>query len=215
MYDTSKLTLDTPVKIKIMESGIYVPELTTYTPLECYTSIDNCIAIMNRGVEIEFPQQEKNEITKKIEDILLDYEEAKQQLKKSHGDVGTNIEKALNIVQEINESKLTEEDIQNEKDAHIFDFDDIANRIANNLQNDDNMFRFNAMFNNDKDVIDEAAKIRHARERNKLRKKEALEIATLESQTLNRLSQMGQFENSFNDQYDLLDYYDVTPDIKK
>ena len=215
MYDTSKLTLDTPVKIKIMESGIYVPELTTYTPLECYTSIDNCIAIMNRGVEIEFPQQEKNEITKKIEDILLAYEEAKRQLKKSHGDVGTNIEKALNVVQEINESKLTEEDIQNEKDAHIFDFDDIANRIANNLQNDDDMFRFNAMFNNDKDIIDEAAKIRHARERNKLRKKEALEIATLESQTLNRLSQMGQFENSFNDQYDLLDYYDVTPDIKK
>lgn len=215
MYDTSKLTLDTPVKVKIMESGIYVPELSTYTPLECYTSIDNCIAIMNRGVEIEFPQQEKNEITQKIEDILLDYEEAKNKLKKSHGDVGTNIEKALDVVQEINNSKLTEEDIQKEKDAHIFDFDDIANRIANNLQNDDDMFRFNSIFNDGKDVIDEAAKIRHARDRNKIRKKEALEIAALEAQTLNRLSQMGQFENSFNDQYDLLDYYDVTPDIKK
>ena len=215
MYDTSKLTLDTPVKVKIMESGIYVPELSTYTPLECYTSIDNCIAIMNRGVEIEFPQQEKNEITQKIEDILLDYEEAKNKLKKSHCDVGTNIEKALDVVQEINNSKLTEEDIQKEKDAHIFDFDDIANRIANNLQNDDDMFRFNSIFNDGKDVIDEAAKIRHARDRNKIRKKEALEIAALEAQTLNRLSQMGQFENSFNDQYDLLDYYDVTPDIKK
>ena len=48
-----------------MNSGIYVPELKTYTPLESYASIDDCISIMNRGIEITFPQQTKNEITEK------------------------------------------------------------------------------------------------------------------------------------------------------
>ncbi len=40
MVDTSKFTLDTPVKISVMTPGIYVPELQTYTPLESYDSID-------------------------------------------------------------------------------------------------------------------------------------------------------------------------------
>lgn len=212
MYDTSKLTLDTPVRIKIIESGIYVPELQTYTPLQCYASVDQCIAIMNRGVKIEFLQQTKNEITEKIEDILLDYEEAKKKVRKSYGDVGTNVTKALDVVQEINDSKLTDADIQKEKDAHLFDFEDISTRIADNLRNGDDMFRMKNVFNENTDRIEEESKLRKARDRNKLRKKEALEMAALEAETLNKLAVAGQFENAFDSRFDDLDFYDVTPE---
>ena len=174
MVDTSKFTLDTPVKISVMTPGIYVPELQTYTPLESYASIDECISILNRGIEIEFPQQEKNEITEKIEDILLDYEEKKRMVRKTHGDVGTNVSRALETVEEINNSRLTPEEIKAEEESHIFDFTETANRIVNNLKNDDDMFRFNALFNSGVDRIEEETKLRKARERNKLRKKDSL-----------------------------------------
>lgn len=212
MYDTSKLTLDTPVKIKIMNSGIYVPELKTYTPLESYASIDDCISIMNRGIEITFPQQSKNEITEKIEDILLEYEELRNKVKKTHGDVGTSVSVALDVVQEINDSKLTEEDIQHEKDQHIFDFEDISTRIARNLKNGDEMFRIKNVFNENVDRLNEEEKLRKSRERNSVRKKEAMELAALEAETFNKLAQNGQFENAFDDSFDQIDFYDVTPD---
>ena len=212
MYDTSKLTLDTPVKIKIMSSGIYVPELKTYTPLESYASIDDCISIMNRGIEITFPQQTKNEITEKIEDILLEYEELRNKVKKTHGDVGTNVSVALDVVQEINDSKLTEEDIQHEKDQHIFDFEDISTRIARNLKNGDELFRIKNVFNENVDRLNEEEKLRKSRERNSVRKKEAMELAALEAETFNKLAQNGQFENAFDDSFDQIDFYDVTPD---
>jgi ribosomal protein RSM22 (predicted rRNA methylase) len=212
MYDTSKLTLDTPVKIKIMNSGIYVPELKTYTPLESYASIDDCISIMNRGIEITFPQQTKNEITEKIEDILLEYEELRNKVKKTHGDVGTSVSVALDVVQEINDSKLTEEDIQHEKDQHIFDFEDISTRIARNLKNGDEMFRIKNVFNENVDRLNEEEKLRKSRERNSIRKKEAMELAALEAETFNKLAQSGQFENAFDDSFVQMDFYDVTPD---
>ena len=212
MYDTSKMTLDTPVKIKIMSSGIYIPELHTYTPLESYAKVDDCIAIMNRGIEITFPQQEKNEITEKIEDIILEYEEMRNKVKKTHGDVGTNMSVALDVVQEINKSKLTEEDIQREKDSHIFDFEDISTRIANNLKNGDEMFRIKNVFNEHIDRLDEEARLRKSRDRNAIRKKEAMELAALEAETFNKLAQNGQFENSFDTSFDQLDFYDATPE---
>lgn len=215
MVDTSKFTLDTPVKISIMTPGIYVPELQTYTPLESYASIDECIAILNRGVEIDFPQQEKNEISEKIEDILFEYEEKKRKIKKNYGEIGTNINKALDTIQDINKSRITDKEIQEEKDAHIFDYSDIANRIVDNLKNDDDMFRFNNMFNNGEDRIEKEAKLRKARERNSIRKKEALEMTTIETETLNRLATIGFSEDSFDEKFDSLDYYDTTVQIKK
>ena len=67
MIDTSKFTLDTSVKIKIMTPGYYIQELSSYTPLECYCSIEKIIAILNRGIVIDFPQQhpKEQEISKK------------------------------------------------------------------------------------------------------------------------------------------------------
>ena len=211
MVDTSKFTLDTPVKISVMTPGIYVPELQTYTPLESYASIDECISILNRGIEIEFPQQEKNEITEKIEDILLDYEEKKRMVRKTHGDVGTNVSRALETVEEINNSRLTPEEIKAEEESHIFDFTETANRIVNNLKNEDDMFRFNTLFNSGVDRIEEETKLRKARERNKLRKKEALELLTMETETYNKLANAGYTDNSFDEKYDSMDFYDVTP----
>ena len=95
MVDTSNFTLDTPVKISIMQSGIYIPELQTYTPLVSYASLDEAISIMNRGIKVDFPQQEKREISEKIEDILLSYQEKKEELRDKYGEVGTNIDKAI------------------------------------------------------------------------------------------------------------------------
>lgn len=137
MIDTSKFTYDTPVKIKILQSGIYLPEFSTYTPFESYASIEEVINIINRGITVEFPQQSKEqEISKKIEDLLFEYAEKQDQLKKKFGNVGTDIETALDTIQEINDSKITPEEERIECDNHIFKMDDVNERIARNLRND-------------------------------------------------------------------------------
>ena len=70
MVDTSKFTYDTPVKIKILQPGLYLPEFSTYTPFESYASIEEVINIMNRGIPVDFPQQSKErEISRKVEEI--------------------------------------------------------------------------------------------------------------------------------------------------
>ena len=74
MVDVSKYNFDTPVLIRITDDvGTFVPELSTYTPLETYASISQVISIMNRtGIAIEFPKQSsEREISKKIEDLLV------------------------------------------------------------------------------------------------------------------------------------------------
>ena len=134
MVDTSKFTYDTPIKIKILQPGFYLPEFSTYTPFESYASIEEAINIMNRGIPVEFPQQSKErEISRKVEDLLLDYAEKQEQLKKKFGNVGTNIETALDTIQEINDSKITKEEEIIEKNNHIFDMDDVYQRISRNL----------------------------------------------------------------------------------
>lgn len=195
MVDVSKFTLDTPIKISIMTPGFYIPELSTYTPLKCYASIEKVITIMNRGIKVEFPQQEKNEISEKIEDILLEYEEKKRALKKTYGDVGTNIDKALEVVQEINDSKITVEEAKEEKDKHIFDYSDIAQRISRNLR-DGVDGRLMEMMSTPDDRIGEAEKIRKSKERVAIIKKEALSMASLETETLCKLAQNGRFDLS-------------------
>lgn len=214
MVDTSNFTLSTPVKISIITPGIYVPELQTYTPLECYTSIEDCISILNRGVKINFPKQEKNEIYEKIEDILLEYEEKRKIALRKTGTIGASAEKAIDTIMEITDSKKTPEDIIQEQDTHIFDYKETANRIADDLKNDDFMFRVNHMFNNSEDRIEEEARNRKARERNNLRKKEALEMITMETETFNKLASTGYSTNSFDDKYDSMDFYDATVDNK-
>ena len=68
--DTSKFTIDTPVCIKVKTPGYWFPEFSTYSPLELYAPIEKVIAILNRGISVEFPQQSsKNEISNKIEEL--------------------------------------------------------------------------------------------------------------------------------------------------
>lgn len=193
--DTSNFTLDTPVKIKILEPGVYVPELSTYTPLECYASIDQAITILNRGVEVEFPAQEGREISIFIEDLLLSYEEKKQSIKKHYGEIGTNVTTALETIQSINDSKITPEEEKEYDESKIFEYTDVAERIVSNLR-DGGEFRHLTRLadNNTEDVLEREKKERKARERNSIRKKEALELARLEAETFLKLMQDGKMD---------------------
>lgn len=197
MIDTSKFTLDTSVKIKIMTPGYYIQELSSYTPLECYCSIEKIIAILNRGIVIDFPQQhpKEQEISKKIEDFLLEYVEKQNKLKEKHGDVGTDVNEALDTIQEINDSKETIDDIHEEANKHIFDYDDITQRVAKNLQasNVDKIFESDFFMDPDKRV-EEESKRRKSKERVTNKRKEALQQLTMETEALRKLTQDGKFD---------------------
>lgn len=211
MVDTSKFDLDTPIKISIMTPGYYIPELQTYTPLKSYASIEEVINIMNRGIAVEFPQQEKKEISEKIEDILLEYEEKKQSLKKKYGEVGSNIDKALETIQEINDSKVTLDEEIKEREDHIFDYSDVTNRVIRNLRDGFDSKILDALSSPEDRIKTEEEK-RKSRERIAARRKEALEMLSLETETLQKLSQ-GQY--SFDDRYDNIEYEEQTTQIDK
>lgn len=211
MIDTSKFTYDTPVKIKILQSGIYLPEFSTYTPFESYASIEEVINIINRGITVEFPQQSKEqEISKKIEDLLFEYAEKQDQLKKKFGNVGTDIETALDTIQEINDSKITPEEERIERDNHIFKMDDVNERIARNLRNDtiEQIFESDEFIDPD-DRLKKQTEERKSRERNLKRKKEALEQMSMETDALRRLIQDGKFDFQQNaNKFDDVEYAD-------
>lgn len=205
MVDTSKFSLDTPVRIKIMQPGIYVPELSTYTPLESFASIDEAIAILNRGVEVNFPDQENREITLFIEDLLLDYQEKKNALKRTYGDVGTNVDSALSTIQDINDSSVPVEEKLVEEDSKIFFYDDVIDRIVRELRDGDDLAdvrRLSAENNIGVDHIERERNLRKSRERNAARKKEALEIARLEAETFMKLSNDGKMSFDLPDDDD-------------
>lgn len=205
MVDTSNFSLDTPVRIKIMESGIYIPELSTYTPLESFASIDEVIAILNRGVEVKFPDQENREITLFIEDLLLDYQEKKNELSKTYGDIGTNIDSALSTIQEINDSSVPVEEEIMEEESKIFYYDDIINRIVKDLRDGDDLAdvrRLAAENNSGVDHIERERKLRKSRERNAIRKQEALELARLEAETFLKLTNDGKMTFDLPDDND-------------
>ena len=216
MVDTSNFTLDTPVKISIMTPGFYIPELKTYTPLVSYASIEQVITIMNRGIKVDFPKQEKREISEKIEDILLEYEEKKRSLKeKFGGDVGSNVDKALDTIQEINDSKITKEEKLEEEENHIFEYDDVINRVVSNLR-DGVDSRLVEMLNNSssEDRLEREQRERKAKERISLKRKEALSLATIEAETIQKIAQAGQFNDSFDERYDDLQYDPQTTTVK-
>ena len=215
MIDTSNFTLDTPVKISIMTPGIYIPELTTYTPLISYASIEQVVTIMNRGIKVDFPKQEKREISEKIEDILLEYEEKKRSLKEKYGDVGSNIDKALDTIQEINDSKITQSEKIEEEEIHIFEYDDVINRVVSNLR-DGVDSRLVEMLNNSssEDRLEREQRERKAKERISLKRKEALSLATIEAETIQKIAQAGQFNDSFDEKYDNIQYDPQTTTVK-
>jgi hypothetical protein len=214
MIDPSTFTLDTTIKIKIMVPGIYIPELKTYTPLECFASIEKIISMLNRGIVVDFPQQKHREISEKIEEILLDYNERQEKLRKQHGYIGTNVEKAIDTIQEINDSKITREEEVSDQERRIFDYSDVTNRVIRNLRDTDNAKLINDAFgdpNEDKLMAAEAE--RKARERIAARRKEALEMATLKAETWQKLANNGKFDID-DDMIDENDYFDTSNDTK-
>lgn len=169
MVDTSNYTMDTPVLIKIMDNpGTFIPELSTRTPLESYASINQVISIMNRtGLSIEFPKQSENrEISKKIEDLLLEYKEQCEIAESKGYMVENNVDVALDTIQYINDSQMTEEEIEEEENCHIFDCSDVVERIYRNLSGSelDRIFETDA-YTHDTDLIKEAELRRKAEER--------------------------------------------------
>ena len=183
MVDVSKYNFDTPVLIKITDDvGTFVPELSTYTPLETYASISQVISIMNRtGIAIEFPKQSsEREISKKIEDLLLDYNNKVRAAEDKGYFVEGDISNALNTIQYINDSKITEDEIKEEIEKHIFEYDDIILRIYEDLRGSelDRIFESEA-YTQDKDILKEAEKRRKAEDRVHNFKKESLKQRSL------------------------------------
>ena len=183
MVDVSKYNFDTPVLIKITDDvGTFVPELSTYTPLETYASISQVISIMNRtGIAIEFPKQSsEREISKKIEDLLLDYNNKVKAAEDKGYFVEGDISNALNTIQYINDSKITEDEIKEEIEKHIFEYDDIIVRIYEDLRGSelDRIFESEA-YTQDKDILKEAENRRKAEDRVHNFKKESLKQRSL------------------------------------
>lgn len=183
MVDVSKYNFDTPVLIRITDDvGTFVPELSTYTPLETYASISQVISIMNRtGIAIEFPKQSsEREISKKIEDLLLDYNNKVKAAEDKGYFVEGDISNALNTIQYINDSKVTEDEIKEEIEKHIFEYDDIILRIYEDLRGSelDRIFESEA-YTQDKDILKEAEKRRKAEDRVHNFKKESLKQRSL------------------------------------
>ena len=183
MVDVSKYNFDTPVLIRITDDvGTFVPELSTYTPLETYASISQVISIMNRtGIAIEFPKQSsEREISKKIEDLLLDYNNKVKAAEDKGYFVEGDISNALNTIQYINDSKITEDEIKEEIEKHIFEYDDIILRIYEDLRGSelDRIFESEA-YTQDKDILKEAENRRKAEDRVHNFKKESLKQRSL------------------------------------
>lgn len=168
MVDVSKYTIDTPVLIKIMNPvGVEIPELNTKIPVESYASIAQVISIMNRGLIINFPKESENkEISKKIEDIMLDYKEKTVIAEEKGYITDKSIDVALDTIQYVNNSLVSEEEQKAETERHIFDYQDIITRIYNNLRGNelDRIFETED-YNQGVDRIKQAEKERKAYER--------------------------------------------------
>lgn len=132
MVDVSKFTYDTPVLVKIMRpAGVYIPEMKTYIPLEAYTSIHNVISILNRNISVTFPNESNNhEISKTIEDMIIYYKQKEMEANEKTGYIGTDVENALDTIQEINDSRISREEQLKEIEEHIFDYSDITAKIV-------------------------------------------------------------------------------------
>ena len=177
--DTSKFTIDTPVYIKIKTPGYWFPEFSTYSPLELYASISKVIAILNRGISVEFPQQSsKNEISNKIEEFILEYEMKRQRAEKK-GYVDAN-----------------RVDTAEEREKHIFDYSDITNRIVTNLSNQ----VFDRVFESDdymsaEERIKKEDRSRKSRAIIEKRKAESRQLLKYEADAINKLVRDAKWED--------------------
>lgn len=222
MIDVSNINLDTPVKIKIMNgAGTWIPELNTYAPVETYASVDQVCSILNRGISIDFPKQSsEKELTRKIEDILLDYREALNKVKKKNGFIEANdMDTALDILQEINDS-VSPIELKEELNKTIFYYSDITNRILMDL-NDAQMLK---IFDSDDFVtseerLDKQERMNAARKRVALYRKEACEYNQLEAETYERYSNGSEISQKMMDEtcelnLKFTDFIDMKPKTK-
>ena len=200
--DTSNFTIDTPVLVSINKRGIYIPEVKGYTPIRCYIPIEKVITIMNRGIYVEFPNQsDQREISLKIEDIIHDYNLVKEEASKKKGvEVGTNIDNALDVIQDINETTKTKEVRDAEKESEsIFDYSEQTERIVKNLSNTDFMARVlsdDAKYMAADERLEKAESDRKARESLNRKKKMAYQDLSDQAAALNLLMQDAKYEES-------------------
>lgn len=200
--DTSNFTIDTPVLVSINKRGIYIPEIKGYTPIRCYIPIEKVITIMNRGIYVEFPNQsDQREISLKIEDIIYDYNLAKEEASKKKGvEVGTNVDNALDIIQDINETTKTKEIRDAEKESEsIFDYSEQTERIVKNLSNTDFMARVlsdDAKYMTADERLEKAERDRKSRESLNRKKKMAYQDLSDQAAALNLLMQDAKYEES-------------------
>ena len=200
--DTSNFTIDTPVLVSINKRGIYIPEVKGYTPIRCYIPIEKVITIMNRGIYVEFPNQsDQREISLKIEDIIYDYNLAKEEASKKKGvEVGTNVDNALDIIQDINETTKTKEVRDAEKESEsIFDYSEQTERIVKNLSNTDFMARVlsdDAKYMAADERLEKAERDRKSRESLNRKKKMAYQDLSDQAAALNLLMQDAKYEES-------------------
>lgn len=200
--DTSNFTIDTPVLVSINKRGIYIPEVKGYTPIRCYIPIEKVITIMNRGIYVEFPNQsDQREISLKIEDIIHDYNLVKEEASKKKGvEVGTNIDNALDIIQDINETTKTKEVRDAEKESEsIFDYSEQTERIVKNLSNTDFMARVlsdDAKYMTADERLEKAERDRKSRESLNRKKKMAYQDLSDQAAALNLLMQDAKYEES-------------------
>ena len=200
--DTSNFTIDTPVLVSINKRGIYIPEVKGYTPIRCYIPIEKVITIMNRGIYVEFPNQsDQREISLKIEEIIYDYNLAKEEASKKKGvEVGTNVDNALDIIQDINETTKTKEVRDAEKESEsIFDYSEQTERIVKNLSNTDFMARVlsdDAKYMTADERLEKAERDRKSRESLNRKKKMAYQDLSDQAAALNLLMQDAKYEES-------------------
>lgn len=221
MVDVSKFSLDTAVKIKILDPpGIWLPELETYTPVSSYASVENVISMLNRGIIVNFPtQSSQGEISNKIEEILLDYEERRQQLKPTKGEVGTNVDTALDTIQEMNDTITHKQDLETKRsNQNIFDNKDVDNRIVRNLSDIETQRIFDSDdYIDSDDRIKRAELDRIARENISKQREHLLKQLAEESKVFQKLALDGNYnEDSFKSIEGVNDLMDTaTTNIRK
>lgn len=211
MIDTSNYTLDTPILVSIKERGVWIPEINGYPPYEGYLSIEKIIQLLNRNIEVEYKKQgPAKEISKKIEDIMLQYEEKKAIiLDKTGVEVGSNIDTALENIQNFNDSGVkTQKEIDEETANKIFDYSVQTERFVKHLSNVEFMSNLldESPANLDaEERLKRAENERKSQESVRLQRKENLSELQLQTEAIKRMLQDAQYNRDENIMHNDLD----------
>lgn len=199
MIDTSNYTLDTPILVSIKERGVWIPEINGYPPYEGYLSIEKIIQLLNRNIDIEFKKQgPEKEISKKIEDIMLQYEERKAKiLEKTGVEVGSNIDTALDNIQNLNDSGVkTKKEVDEETANKIFDYSVQTERFVKHLSNVEftsNLLDESPANLDAEERLKRAETERKSQESVRIQRKENLNELQLQTEAIKRMLQDAQY----------------------